>query len=93
MVPQQVSSPVPTSQRPINGAMAGGGALLGDALARLLLVGLVPAEVVPILAPIAGVAVSGTMATVGDAARTQLIERPPRTFLGRVLFGALARVG
>jgi len=97
MLPTPIpESPVPTSQRPINGAIAGGGALLFDQLARVALVALLPTELAPIVAvasPLIGMVASGVMATVGDVARSQIIERPPVTFVGKLTLGLLARIG
>ena len=87
-------SPVPTSQRPLNGAVSGGGALLIDQLARAVLThnGVAP-ELSAVLAPVAGMVTSGVMATVGDAARAQIESQPPQTFVGRLFFGLLSRIG
>lgn len=87
-------SPVPTSQRPLNGAISGGGALLIDQVARAVLAanGISP-ELTAVISPVAGVVTSGIMATVGDAARAQIEAAPPVTFIGRLFFGLLARIG
>jgi len=61
---------VPTSQRPLNGALAGAGALAGWYLARRYGV---PEE----LAPVLGLAISAGQATLGDWARGMLAELPP----------------
>ncbi len=89
-------SPVPTSQRPINGAVSGGGALIVAELAKVGLASVLPPELAPlapIAAPLAGMVTSAIMATVGDVARSQIVERPPTTFLGKLLLGLLARIG
>ncbi len=97
MQPSQIpQSPVPTSQRPINGAVAGGGALLVNEIAKIVLATSLPpdlAALAPVAAPLAGMATSAVMATVGDVARSQIVERPPQSFVGKLLLGLLARIG
>ena len=92
-VPQ---SPVPTAQRPINGAIAGGGALLFDQLARVTFELLLPVgseAVTTVASPLVGMAVSAAMATVGDVARSVIVENPPTTFWKKLLLGLASRIG
>jgi len=86
MQPNQNQTPVPTSQRPLNGAVLSGTALLAYTVATYYGA---PVE----LAVPAALAVGGTLSTVGDAARGRLEKQPPASFIGELLMKLLARVG
>ena len=75
---------VPTSQRPLNGVLAGSGALLGTYLAGKYGLG-------DELAPVVGLAVSAVQATLGDWARG-LLELPVHP-VARLPLMLLARIG
>lgn len=78
------SMAIPTSQRPLNGALAGAGAMLGAHLARKY--GLGEELAVPI-----GLVISAVQATLGDWARG-LLESPVHP-VARLPLMLLARIG
>ena len=88
MQPAQNVNPVPTSQRPVNGAVLSG--------AALLVYGVAVAKGVPeVFAVPAALAVGAVLSTIGDAARGRL-EQPtekPRGFLAEVLLKLFSRAG
>ena len=86
MIPAPTPSPVPTSQRPLNGAVLSGTSLLVYGLATYLGA---PVEVaVP-----ASLVVGGALSTIGDAARKRIENRPPESFVGEIALALLARIG
>ena len=84
-------SPVPTSQRPFNGAVLSGAALLAHGVATAY-------GAPEVLAIPGALAVGAILSTVGDAARGRLERRPgqpqvARSFLAEVLLKLFARAG
>lgn len=75
---------IPTSQRPLNGALAGAGAMLGAHVARKY--GLGEELAVPI-----GLVISAVQATLGDWARG-LLEEPVHAAV-RLPLMLLSRIG
>lgn len=90
MIPE---SPVPTAQRPINGAVSGGTAIGIDALSRYLLAGLIPAELAMVAAPVLGIIFSSAFAVIGDVCRSRLVASPPTSILGEIVLKIGARIG
>ncbi|MGH2959479.1 MAG: hypothetical protein ACRDKE_07720 [Solirubrobacterales bacterium] len=85
-----VMSSVPTSQRPINGALAGLGALVGYYVVTKFHIE--DKDVALIAAPVVGMMVSGVQATIGDWARGEL-ESSPKTGIAKLIYMLLARIG
>ena len=85
MTTPAVPSVVPTSQRPLNGAISGGLALATMAV-------LSAHGVPPELANLAGLAASGAAATFGDWSRGEL-ERGITNPLAKLALMLFARVG
>jgi len=80
------ASPVPTYQRPVNGVVLSGAALLAYTVATSY--GWPPDMAVP-----AALAVGGVLSTVGDATRKYAQRQPPSTLIGEILVSLLTRVG
>ena len=93
MQPAPIQSPVPTLQRPINGAVSGLAAQLGGNLATsyLMASGIDPANAT-LIGTAAGAAVSAVFATIGDLARGAM-ERPGVPWWAKTLLQLPARIG
>ena len=81
-------SPVPTSQRPFNGAVLSGAALLAHGVATAY-------GAPEVLAIPGALAVGAILSTVGDAARGRLARQPDaeRSFLAEIALKLFARAG
>ena len=86
MQPTPNPTPVPTSQRPLNGAVLSGTSLAFYGLAIYF------GAPVELAVPLA-LAVGGALSTIGDAARGRLERQPPTTFAGEIAMKLFARVG
>jgi len=93
MQPTPNPTPVPTSQRPLNGFISGAAAqLVGNmATGYMIASGLDPASAAT-LGTVAGSIVSGIFATIGDLARGAL-EQPSVPWWAKTLLQVPARIG